>query len=96
MVTAITGATGFIGGVLASELTARGEKVRALVRKKSNTKQLEALGIELATGDVADPASLNDFLHGCDRLYHCAGLVTWDAGIGTSSIRSMSKGPLTY
>jgi nucleoside-diphosphate-sugar epimerase len=75
MVTAITGATGFIGGVLASELTTKGEKVRALVRKESNTKQLEALGIEMAHGDVTDPASLNDFLHGCDRLYHCAGLV---------------------
>ena len=36
----ITGATGFIGAVLAERLRARGERVLALVRETSNTRAL--------------------------------------------------------
>lgn len=75
MVTVVTGATGFIGGALVEELVHRGEKVRALVRKTSNTSRLIALGVEIACGDLQDRASLEAALNNCDCLYHAAAMV---------------------
>ncbi len=71
----VTGATGFIGGALASALAARGDRVRALVRPTSRTAALAAQGAELASGDVADPASLRSAVEGCDAVVHLAGAV---------------------
>lgn len=71
----VTGATGFIGGVLARQLVARGDRVRALVRASSRTRELAQLGVELAHGDVADPASLRRAVEGCEGVVHLAGAV---------------------
>jgi len=71
----VTGATGFIGGVLAGQLAARGDRVRALVRAASQTHELARLGVELAPGDVGDPASLRRAVDGCEGVVHLAGAV---------------------
>ena len=71
----VTGATGFIGGVLANQLAARGDRVRALVRATSRTHALARLGAELAPGDVSDPASLQRAVEGCEGVVHLAGAV---------------------
>lgn len=78
MVTVVTGATGFIGGALVEELLRRGEKVRALVRKTSNTTTLKNLNVEIAYGEMLDRSSLEVALDGCDCLYHTAALI-WAA-----------------
>jgi nucleoside-diphosphate-sugar epimerase len=82
-VSLVTGASGFLGGHLAEALVKRGGKVRALVRRTSNTAHLESLGVELVPGDLGDAASLRSAVRGADRVYHCAGLVsdwgTWEA-----------------
>ncbi|MCC7359563.1 MAG: NAD-dependent epimerase/dehydratase family protein [Anaerolineales bacterium] len=70
----VTGATGFLGHSLAAELAASGAVVRALVRPTSDVRQLQALGAELAPGDVTDAASLEAALAGCDAVIHAAGL----------------------
>jgi nucleoside-diphosphate-sugar epimerase len=72
---AVTGATGLLGSHLVEQLAARGERVRALVRPTSDTAFLEQHGVELALGDLHDPQSLRDFLHGADVVYHCAAKV---------------------
>ena len=80
MVTVVTGATGLIGRALVEELVHRGERVRALVRKTSNTSKLEALDVEIAYGDLQDRASLEAALNGCGFLYHAAAIVNmWAA-----------------
>lgn len=71
----VTGATGFIGGVLAGQLAARGDRVRALVRAASHTDELARLGVEFAPGDVADPDSLRRAVEGCEGVVHLAGAV---------------------
>jgi len=71
----VTGATGFIGGGLARQLVARGDRVRALVRTSSRTRELAQLGVELVHGDVADPASLRGAVEGCEGVVHLAGAV---------------------
>ena len=54
----VTGATGFVGGRLASALGDRGWKVRCLVRDRSRARELADRGFELHEGDVLEPESL--------------------------------------
>jgi nucleoside-diphosphate-sugar epimerase len=71
----LTGATGFLGSHVAEQLTARGERVRALVRPTSDVTFLRRLGVELAPGDLGDVASLRRAVSGADVVYHCASKV---------------------
>jgi len=72
MKTFVTGATGFIGASIVRELIGDGCEVRALVRKGSDTSNLDGLDVELHYGDLLDPDSLRCGLRGCDTLYHAA------------------------
>ena len=57
----VVGATGLLGPEICRRLTAAGHQVRALVRPTSDTGKrtaLTALGVELAEGDLTNPASL--------------------------------------
>jgi len=57
---------------VARALLERGVRVRALVRPTSPRGNLEGLGLEAATGDLTDPASLRTALRGVDHLFHVA------------------------
>ena len=56
----IAGATGFVGGRLAETLAApdADTAIRCLVRDPARARRLEAAGLELHVGDVADTTSL--------------------------------------
>jgi uncharacterized protein YbjT (DUF2867 family) len=71
----LTGGTGFIGPHVAHALRARDESVRAVVRDPSRTKRLTAWGVELATGDVTDPASLRAACDGMDTVVHLVSII---------------------
>ena len=68
----ITGATGFIGSAVARKLIDRGARVRALVRPYGDRRNIDGLGLELAEGDLLDPATLPAALEGCRALFHLA------------------------
>jgi dihydroflavonol-4-reductase len=76
MRTLVTGATGFVGAHLARALVGRGVAVRCLVRPAAPAGRrvdlLAALPVELAPGDLREPASLRAAVAGCDVVYHCA------------------------
>jgi polyketide synthase len=72
----VTGATGFIGGHIARRLLGEGYRVRSLVRATSDTSALKSLGLELAYGDLTDPASLTRAAKGCRFVLHCGALVS--------------------
>jgi uncharacterized protein YbjT (DUF2867 family) len=52
-----------------AELQKRGAEVRALVRKQNAAESHLPVGVEVATGDLLDPVSVEKALHGVDKLY---------------------------
>jgi len=72
MTTLVTGATGFVGSVVARLLIEKGEPVRVLVRSNSDRRNLEHLEVEIVEGDLNDPTSLKKAVKGCNALYHVA------------------------
>jgi dihydroflavonol-4-reductase len=68
----VTGVTGFVGAAVARALIAHGWQVRGLVRSGARELNLRALELEVARGELADRASLESALVGCDALFHVA------------------------
>jgi dihydroflavonol-4-reductase len=68
----VTGATGFIGSAIARELVRNGEDVRVLIRKTSNTRNIDGLDVEKVFGDIRDGDSMKKALQSCDTLYFTA------------------------
>jgi dihydroflavonol-4-reductase len=74
MKTLVTGGTGFVGANVVRMLLQRGTEVRALVRPRSDTQNLDQLDVELVAGDLRDRDSLEAALEGCDTVYHVAAM----------------------
>ena len=66
----VTGATGKIGGAVATQLLEKGVTTRALVhRDDGRSARLRALGAEVVVGDMFDIRQVQAALDGVDRLY---------------------------
>lgn len=65
----VTGSTGFIGSAIARALISDGEEVKVLIRKTSDTRNIDKLNVEKAYGDIRDTDSMKKALEGCDTLY---------------------------
>jgi uncharacterized protein YbjT (DUF2867 family) len=67
----VIGATGRQGGSVARHLLERHRTVRALTRDPSDprAKRLEDQGVEIVTGDMEDPASLEGAMRGVSGVY---------------------------
>ena len=75
----VTGATGYIGGRLVPRLLETGHDVRVMVRDPARIAGRPwASSVEVARGDVEDPASLRAALAGVDAAYYLIHLM--DAG----------------
>ncbi len=72
----ITGATGHIGNVLAREMLARGERVRALVLPGEDRMPLQGLRVEIVEGDVLEPDSLDRAFNGVEKVFHLASIIS--------------------
>jgi NADH dehydrogenase len=75
MTVLVTGGTGFIGPHVVHALRSRELSVRALVRKPARASRLAAWGVELATGDVTDPASVRASCEGVDTVVHLVAII---------------------
>lgn len=67
----VTGATGYLGRALVPELLARGHRVRALVRRGSESKL--AAGAEAVIGDALKAASYREAVAPVDTFVHLVG-----------------------
>jgi NADH dehydrogenase len=77
----VTGGTGFVGSHIVKRLALEKIKTRCLVRKGSNVKRLEELGIELAYGDLTDKESLKKALAGVQTVIHLIGIIVERKGV---------------
>ena len=68
----VTGANGFLGSAVVRALLDDGSAVRALVRPRSDRRNLEGLDLEVAEGDLTDRDSLRRAAAGCRLVYHVA------------------------
>lgn len=68
----LTGASGFLGGHLLRELVAAGHRVRALSRRPETDAAIAALGGLPVRANLADAASLDRALDGCEAVFHAA------------------------
>ena len=68
---ALTGATGFIGRHLLQGLTARGYRVRVLLRRPTAMPELCA---SVLIGDIAKPFNMSEALAEVDAVIHSAGV----------------------
>ena len=85
----VTGATGFTGSRLARALMAAGHRVRALVRRADAAEALHAEGIELALGDLRDPAALAKAVSGVEVVYNIAAIYR-QAGVPADAYRAVN------
>jgi dihydroflavonol-4-reductase len=69
----LTGAGGFIGGVLARKLRERGDTVLAAVRDPRRAEGLAAAGCELIVTDLSNARQLELAMRGSDAVFHLAG-----------------------
>jgi dihydroflavonol-4-reductase len=65
----VTGSTGFIGSAIARALIKDGEEVKVLIRKTSDTRNIDKLDVERAYGDIRDSDSMKRALKDCDTFY---------------------------
>jgi len=66
----VTGGGGFLGRAIVDRLLARGDSVRSFSR--GAYPELEALGVEVLRGDLADTEAVRDAARGCDIVFHVA------------------------
>ncbi len=101
----VTGGTGLVGAHLLFELTATGQKVKALKRATSNIQPvLETFSyysnepeklfskIEWVEGDILDYFFLEDVLKGVSEIYHCAAIVSFQKNEREKMIRNNVDG----
>lgn len=87
---AVTGASGLVGSHLILKLAKAGHSIRAICRHpEKRDKTLMFLGlqepkaaeilseVEWVSADITDVLALNSALSGCDKVYHCAALVSY-------------------
>ena len=68
----ITGGTGFIGSHLVKRLVQDDHQVTCLVRKTSDRRLLQSLGVAMVEGDITTRESLRPGMQDCERVVHLA------------------------
>jgi NADH dehydrogenase len=70
----LTGATGNLGSALLRRLTTSGARVRCLVRDPRRLGP-ERVRVQIALGDLSEPASFRNALRGVDTVVHLAAAI---------------------
>jgi dihydroflavonol-4-reductase len=70
----VTGAAGFIGSHVVSQLLDQNVEVRAFIKPKENTANIKDFDIEIMEGDVLDLAKVKKAIKGVDTIFHLAAI----------------------
>ncbi len=71
MTALVMGASGFLGSHVTRQLTRRGDDVRVLLRRTSDTRGIDDLDVQRCYGDLFDDDGLRAAMTGVDVLYYC-------------------------
>lgn len=71
MTALVMGASGFLGSHVTRQLVRRGDDVRVLLRKSSDTRGIDDLAVERHYGGLFDDEALHAAMTGCDVVYYC-------------------------
>ena len=90
----VVGATGMLGSEICRLLAQKGQPFRALVRSSSDpakVENLKALGAELATGDVREPATLQSACQGVQTVICTLSSMPFSYQPGTNDIQKVDQ-----
>src|SRR5258708_37958391 len=88
----VTGGTGLNGGELLRRLSARGVRVRAMVRSIARAGGSSSLPqVEIVAGDMARPETLAEPLRGVDRAMLISSSAPAERDVPPSLIRAAPK-----
>src|SRR2546421_5651284 len=73
MTTVVTGATGFLGSALVTELVKRQQPVRILARDGAKARQQFGDAVTIIPGDINDAPRVQQAVEGATTIYHLAG-----------------------
>ncbi len=73
MTTLVTGATGFLGSALVTELVKRKQQVRILARDEKKAHAQFGNAVTLIPGDISDAAQVQRAVDGATHIYHLVG-----------------------
>ncbi len=79
----VTGASGYVGGFLISELLRRDRKIRALARDPDRSPQ--PAGVDVRSGDAVSGRGLREALEGCRTAYYLIHSMGRGSGPTTTS-----------
>lgn len=85
---ALTGATGFVGRHLMTDLSRRGYRLRILLRRPVPEF---TTGEQVLIGDLASPINLNEAMRGVDYVIHSAGIAHAMSGRPEDDYRSVNR-----
>jgi dihydroflavonol-4-reductase len=99
----LTGASGFLGSHILQRLLDDGQRVRAFVRTPGKLREhLPVLGVdpddpalEIASGDMTDPAAVTAAMAGCDRAIHAAATFSYRRHDAERMLRENKVGTAT-
>jgi nucleoside-diphosphate-sugar epimerase len=73
----VTGASGFIGGAVVSELVAAGHEVTGLARSEDSASIVKRLGASVHRGDLDDLDAIREGVAAADGVVHLANKHDW-------------------
>ena len=73
MTTVVTGATGFLGSALVTELVKRRQSVRILARDEKKARQLFGDAVTIIPGEITEALQVQRAVDGATTIYHLAG-----------------------
>lgn len=88
----ITGATGFLGSVIARQLLSEGIEVCAIRRQHSSMDLVADIQdqVQWFEGDVLDPDSLEQSMAGVDGVFHCAAFLGFEGKNSEAQLMSVN------
>ncbi len=76
----VTGGTGLLGSYLIKDLASKGKSIKALYRKDVPAEISRSA--QWIKGNILDVMFLEEVMEGVEQVYHCAGLVSFQARKG--------------